>query len=153
MQGSRFLRMSSAEVMTVAERLYTQGWISYPRTETDQFSRDFDLRALVQKQVQDNNWGAYAQGLLDGGFQTPRAGRNNDQAHPPIHPVNYVAANALNGNEKKVYEFVTRRFLACCSEDAKGEATDIEIEWGPETFHTHGLLVLQRNYLECKIFV
>jgi len=152
MQGSRFLRMSSAEVMTVAEKLYTQGWISYPRTETDQFSRDFDLRALVQKQTQDNNWGAYAQGLLDGGFRTPRSGRNNDQAHPPIHPVNYVAANALNGNEKKVYEFVTRRFLACCSEDAKGEATDIEIEWGPEMFHTHGLLVLQRNYLDVYVY-
>lgn len=147
-QGSRFLHMTSAQVMSVAEKLYTKGFISYPRTETDQFPREFDFQTLIQRQTQDNAWGQYAQGLLDGAFRTPRSGRHNDQAHPPIHPVNYVATTTLDQNERKVYEFVTRRYLACCSEDAKGEATDIELLWGMETFHTHGLLVLERNYLE-----
>lgn len=148
MQGSRFLRMNSHEVMAVAEKLYQKGFISYPRTETDQFARDFDLRALIQKQVQHTEWGDYAQNLVSGAFKQPRLGRNNDQAHPPIHPVNFVAPTVLDASEKKVYEFVTRRFLACCSDDAKGEATDIEIEWGPEVFHAHGLVVVQRNYLD-----
>jgi len=149
-QGSRFLHMTSAQVMSTAEALYTRGFISYPRTETDQFPREFDFQTLIQRQVQDERWGQYAQGLLGegGAFRTPRSGRHNDQAHPPIHPVNYVAPTVLNQNEKKVYEFVTRRYLACCSEDAKGEATDIELLWGTETFHTHGLLVLERNYLD-----
>ena len=152
MQGSRFLRMDSQKVMKVAEALYTKGWISYPRTETDQFPRDFDLQSLIRKQVQDDTWGGYAQGLINGGFQTPRSGRSNDQAHPPIHPVNYVNPGTLSQDEKKVYEFVTRRFLACCSEDARGEATDVEIEWGNEFFHTHGLLVLARNYLDVYVY-
>lgn len=146
--GSRFLRMTSQEVMKVAEDLYTKGWISYPRTETDQFDRGMDLRALVARQTQDNAWGAFAQHLVNGGFHQPRDGRNNDKAHPPIHPVNYVASTQLNQNEKKVYEFVVRRFLACCSEDAVGEATDIEIEYGGEIFHAHGLTVIARNYLD-----
>jgi DNA topoisomerase III len=47
-----------------------------------------------------------------------------------------------------VYEFVVRRFLACCSEDAKGEQTTVEIEYGSESFHANGLIVLQRNYLD-----
>jgi len=47
-----------------------------------------------------------------------------------------------------VYEFVVRRFLACCSEDALGEATDIEIEYGGEILHAHGLRVIARNYLD-----
>lgn len=148
MQGSRFLRLSGQDIMKVAETLYQKGWISYPRTETDQFSNDFDLRGFIGKQTGDNAWGGYAQGLLNGAFRTPRSGRNNDQAHPPIHPVNYVDSSVLNANEKKVYEFVVRRFLACCSEDAKGEATEIELEWSPEVFHTKGLLVLERNYLD-----
>ncbi|KAI1630375.1 DNA topoisomerase III [Exophiala viscosa] len=147
-QGSRFLCMTSHQVMAVAEKLYQKGFISYPRTETDQFPREFGFEALIQRQTQDNSWGQFAQGLINGGFHTPRSGSHNDQAHPPIHPVNYAAASALDQNEKKVYEFVVRRFLACCSEDAKGEATDIEVRWGSETFHTHGLLVLQRNYLD-----
>lgn len=46
----------------VAEDLYTKGWISYPRTETDSFDKGIDLRRLVEKQVQDQAWGPYAQG-------------------------------------------------------------------------------------------
>jgi DNA topoisomerase-3 len=146
--GSRFLRMTSQDVMTTAEALYTKGWISYPRTETDQFDRGMDLRRLVDRQQQDNRWGQFAQNLMNGGFNQPRNGRNNDKAHPPIHPVNYVAPTSLNDNERRVYEFVVRRFLACCSEDAVGEATDVEIEYGGETFAVHGLTVLARNYLD-----
>jgi DNA topoisomerase III len=152
MQGSRFLRMDSKKVMRTAEQLYQRGWISYPRTETDQFSADFNLRSFIEKQTQDHSWGAYARGLLDGAFIQPRQGRNNDQAHPPIHPVNYVAPGSLSDDERRVYEFVVRRFLACCSEDAKGEATDIDIEWGEEVFHTHGLLVVARNYLDIYVY-
>ena len=86
--------------------------------------------------------------LLNGAFRTPRSGRNNDQAHPPIHPVNYVVPASLSLDERRVYEFVVRRFLGCCSEDAKGESTTIEITYGDESFHANGLLVLQRNYLD-----
>ncbi|KAJ9637298.1 DNA topoisomerase [Coniosporium apollinis] len=147
--GSRFLRMDSQRVMKIAEELYTKGWISYPRTETDQFDRGIDLRKLVEKQCPDGQWGPYAQGLMNGGFNQPRQGRNNDKAHPPIHPVNHVAASHLRDDEeRRVYEFIVRRFLACCSEDAKGEATDVEIQYGTEIFRTHGLIVLQRNYLD-----
>lgn len=60
--GSRFLRMDSQRVMKIAEDLYTKGWISYPRTETDQFDRGMDLKKLVEKQQQDNRWGQFAQG-------------------------------------------------------------------------------------------
>lgn len=85
---------------------------------------------------------------MNGDFQQPRNGRHNDQAHPPIHPVNFVAPTALNDTERRVYEFVVRRFLACCSEDAVGEATDVEIDYGCEVFRTHGLLVKERKYLD-----
>ncbi|KAL8714181.1 MAG: hypothetical protein Q9220_001910 [cf. Caloplaca sp. 1 TL-2023] len=145
--GSRFLRMDSQRVMKIAEDLYNKGWISYPRTETDQFDRAMDLKRLVEKQTQDHAWGPHAQELLNGAFRQPRGGRNNDQAHPPIHPVNYVALSSLGDDERRVYEFVVRRFLACCSEDAKGESTTVDIEYGSEDFSAHGLLVLQKNYL------
>ena len=90
----------------------------------------------------------YSCSLFDGSFQQPRSGRNNDQAHPPIHPVNYVVPTSLSDDERRVYEFVVRRFLACCSEDARGESTTIEIKYGDEFFHASGLIVLQRNYLD-----
>ncbi|EEH48875.1 DNA topoisomerase 3 [Paracoccidioides brasiliensis Pb18] len=153
MMGSKYLRMDSQKVMKIAEGLYTKGFISYPRTETDQFDKGIDLKKLVEKQISSEDWGQYAQRLMDGAFTQPRAGRHNDNAHPPIHPVIYAAPAALSSeDERRVYEFVSRRFLACCSEDAKGESTEIEIKYGDEIFHAHGLLVLERNYLDVYVY-
>jgi len=147
--ASRMLRINSSEAMSIAETLYQKGFISYPRTETDRFDRGMDLRALCTKQIQDNHWGPFANDLVNNGkFQQPREGRNDDKAHPPIHPVQYVNASALNANERKVYELITRRFLACCSEDAKGQSTTVTITYGSEDFSATGLVVLERNYLE-----
>lgn len=87
--------------------------------------------------------------MLDGNFRQPRAGRNNDQAHPPIHPIAWVNPSSLETDEqRRLYEFVARHFLACCSEDAKGETTTVEIKYGDEIFGAHGLTVLERNYLD-----
>ncbi|KAL9612896.1 MAG: hypothetical protein Q9167_002529 [Letrouitia subvulpina] len=145
--GSMYLRMDSQRVMKIAEELYNKGWISYPRTETDQFDKDIDLKRLIEKQTQDHAWGPHAQTLLNGAFKQPRGGRNNDQAHPPIHPVNYTAPGSLSHESHRVYEFIVRRFLACCSEDAIGQSSLVEIDYGGEIFFANGLLVLQKNYL------
>ncbi|RPA99810.1 prokaryotic type I DNA topoisomerase [Choiromyces venosus 120613-1] len=151
-QGSRFLGLSSQLVMTIAEKLYTQGFISYPRTETDQFDKGMDLQTLVGKQTQSPAWGQFAQDLMAGGFSQPKNGTHNDKAHPPIHPVVYVSPDKLNADERRVYEFVVRRFLACCSKDARGETTTVKLQYGEEGFHTSGLVVLERNYLEVYVY-
>ncbi|CAG8656700.1 6260_t:CDS:10, partial [Acaulospora colombiana] len=130
----------------VAESLYNKGYISYPRTETDQFDRQFDFNALIEKQSQDSQWGEFAKKLLDGGFCWPRNGQHNDHAHPPIHPTTYVSD--LSGDDKKVYEFVVRRFLACCADNAVGKETIVEIRIWEETFTANGLVVIARNYLD-----
>ncbi|ORX67267.1 prokaryotic type I DNA topoisomerase, partial [Linderina pennispora] len=117
---ARFLRMSPDSIMGVAEGLYNQGFISYPRTETDQFDRSMDLQGTVAKLTQFQPLAAYAQRLVNGEFRWPRQGKNNDKAHPPIHP--------------RVYEFITRRFLACCSDNAKGQATERWSESTGDTF-------------------
>ncbi|KAJ9100565.1 hypothetical protein QFC21_003608 [Naganishia friedmannii] len=144
--GSRLLHMAPKKVLDIAEKLYQQGFLSYPRTETDQFDKDFDFNHLIQKQHVDPGWGAFAQGLTDGGFQRPRNGQKNDKAHPPIHPTAH--AGTLQGDEKRVYEFVTRRFLACCSTNAEGKSTTVEIDIAGEYFSTAGLVIIARNYLE-----
>lgn len=123
----------------VAEKLYQRGFLSYPRTETDQFDAQFDFKTLIEKQRNDADWGSYANQLLDnhGAFDRPRNGQKNDKAHPPIHPTAH--ANGLTGDDKVVYEYVVRRFLAGCSKDAVGEETKVEIRIAGELFTTSGM--------------
>lgn len=45
--GSRKLKMSAKTTLNIAEKLYTQGFISYPRTETNIFSKEMDLRYKI----------------------------------------------------------------------------------------------------------
>lgn len=55
--------------------------------------------------------------LNDGKFNRPRKGKGDDKSHPPIHPTK--SGEGLGGVEARVYEFVARHFLACCSADAQ----------------------------------
>ncbi|KAF8481542.1 prokaryotic type I DNA topoisomerase [Gautieria morchelliformis] len=144
--GSRLLKLAPKKILDVAEKLYQQGFLSYPRTETDQFDVQFDFMALIQKQSVDPSWGPFATNLQEGGFGLPRKGKKNDQAHPPIHPTAH-AAN-LTGDEKRVYEYITRRFLACCSKDAEGWETTVDAVCGGDEFFATGLQVIHRNYLD-----
>ncbi|KAG8891714.1 DNA topoisomerase [Tulasnella sp. 408] len=147
--GSRLLRMAPKKILDarpVAEKLYQDGFLSYPRTETDIFDPQFDHAALIAKQVVDPAWGGFATGLQQGGYAPPRRGKKDDHAHPPIHPTAH--AGNLTGDAKRVYEFVTRRYLACCSKDAEGFETTVEIVSGGEDFYATGLVVLARNYLD-----
>jgi len=63
-------------------------------------------------------------------------GKKNDKAHPPIHTTAH--AGNLTGNDKRVYEFITRRFLACCSKDAEGHETNVEVVVNGEEFSATG---------------
>lgn len=102
--------MDSETTMTVAEALYNAGYvcagvctctsllsrtrptmtlhsyISYPRTETEKFSPEQDLRTLIHEQRNHPAWGTYAAALLDGDaqhpqgrFLFPRNGQKDDQ--------------------------------------------------------------------------
>ncbi|BGP08533.1 DNA topoisomerase [Rhodotorula toruloides] len=149
--GSRLLRMPPKRVLEIAESLYHKGILSYPRTETDQFDRDFNFHELITQHKGDNAWGTFATNLLDnGGFERPRNGKKNDKAHPPIHPTQHV--NNLTGDDKRVYDLVARRFLGCCSKNAKGLETTCEIEIAGEAFSAKGLVIRERNYLDVYIY-
>ena len=77
---------------------------------------------------------------MNGAFEVPRNGKKNDKAHPPIHPTSHV--NNLAGDDKRVYDLVVRRFLACCSKNAQGTETKVEIEIAGESFSATGTLSL-----------
>lgn len=87
--------MTAKSTMQTAEKLYTKGFISYPRTETNIFPEGLNLARLVQDQTAHPEWGDFAQRVMNEGGPNPRRGKKSDQAHPPIHPTKL--ATDLNG--------------------------------------------------------
>jgi DNA topoisomerase III len=64
----------------------------------------------------------------------PKNGKLDDKAHPPIHPVKYPTLEELTPDEWKIYDILTRHFLATISKDAVGAETTIKAEIGGEEF-------------------
>jgi len=50
-RATQALRLPGQRVMELAEELYQQGYLSYPRTATSKFSRETDLAAIVRAQA------------------------------------------------------------------------------------------------------
>ncbi|KAG2543264.1 hypothetical protein PVAP13_9NG735900 [Panicum virgatum] len=155
-RASRYFRMSSEHTMKVAEELYQAGFISYPRTETDNFSPNTDLHAIVREQVEHPVWGAYAHRLLtpeERLWRNPSNGGHDDKAHPPIHPTKFSRGESnWSPDHNKLYELVVRHFLACCSQPAVGAETTVEIDIAGEQFTASGRVVLAKNYLDVYRF-
>lgn len=57
-------------------------------------------------------------------------------------------STSSQGDDQRLYEFIVRHFLACCSQDAQGQETTVEIDIAQERFVAHGLMILARNYLD-----
>ena len=66
--------------MSIAEKLYTQGFISYPRTETNIFPKEMNLGNIVQSQMVDQRWGGFANKIMnEWNGPHPRQGKKSDQ--------------------------------------------------------------------------
>jgi DNA topoisomerase-1 len=97
--------------MSIAEELYTGGYITYPRTDNTHYPEDLDERALVERFAEHPNYGDDAESLLDQEEIEPTAGEKESTDHPPIHPTGEFPEE-LGDDEWGVYELVVRRFLA-----------------------------------------
>lgn len=104
--------------MRVAEHLYLDGFITYPRTESTSYPSSFDFSEILKTHKSNSEWGNYAGKILKDGIEKPRDGIDKGD-HPPITPVKTANKGQLRELEWKIYEFITRNFLATISRKAK----------------------------------
>ncbi|HET7177099.1 MAG TPA: DNA topoisomerase, partial [Solirubrobacterales bacterium] len=128
----------------IAEDLYMDGFISYPRTDNTVYPASLPVRELVSSLVRIDEFSAAA-GLLEGELTATR-GKKETTDHPPIYPTQAVHPGALEGPRRRVYELVVRRFLATFSPPLVSESTRADIEAGSETYFVRGSVVVDPGY-------
>ena len=142
--ASSRLGITPSRAMQLAEDLYMDGFISYPRTDNTVYPRSLPTRELVSSLVRVPEF-AIAAFLLDGDL-TPTRGRKETTDHPPIYPTQAVHPGALDGPKRRVYELIVRRFLATFAPPMVTESTRADIEAGSETYFVRGSVVVDPGY-------
>ncbi|NYT10556.1 MAG: DNA topoisomerase I, partial [Methanosarcinales archaeon] len=136
--------LSAANAMRIAEWLYTNGFISYPRTDNTVYPPSIDL-AAVTRQFLKGAFAEEAKRLLQGKMQ-PTRGKRATTDHPPIYPTAVVEKSVLKEDQWKVYELVVRRFFATLAEAAVWDATSLKLDIGPEPFRASGARLVEAGW-------
>jgi len=131
----------------IAEDLYTDGYISYPRTDNTVYPRSLDLREILGYLKRVEGVGTHAERFLGADKLSPTRGKRETTDHPPIYPTGYASRKALRDDQWKVYQLVVRRFLATLSGPARNLRTTLRFESGGETLTTSGTVVTEEGWL------
>ncbi|XP_061621102.1 DNA topoisomerase 3-beta-1 isoform X2 [Phyllopteryx taeniolatus] len=143
--ASSSLGMAPQYTMQIAERLYTQGYISYPRTETTHYPENFDLKGTLKQQINSRFWGEEVKNLLSNGINHPKKGVDVGD-HPPITPMHTASEVELGSDGWRLYEYITRHFIATVSQDCKYLQTTIAFNIGTEAFTCSGKTLISSGY-------
>jgi DNA topoisomerase IA len=139
---TRLTKLSANKLLEMLETLYSEGYISYPRTDTNRYRRDFDFEtarmAVVESKV--------LEGLPEiSGKAAPRNGGMDDGAHPPIYPTAAYGGGGLLG---KIWKYVARRFYAnAYAEDAVQQTQKAAIKIADVSFFADGRMVVKPGYM------
>ncbi len=142
-EASRKLGFSVSQTMTLAQRLYESGFITYMRTDSVNLS---DLAINAAKAIIEKEFGKEFSEVRQ--FKTKSKGAQ--EAHEAIRPA-YFEKSSISGsnNEKRLYELIWKRTIASQMSDAKLERTTIDIN----VSNTSEIFVAQGEVLKFEGFL
>lgn len=134
------LGISAPQAMRIAEELYMNGLISYPRTDNTVYPQ-LPFKNILKKleRIYPNE----VKEVFNMLRKKPVAGKKFSKDHPPIHPVDVAK---LEGLHAKIYELVARRFMATLSKNDLLEIKKAIIKIGNEEFIANGLILKEKNW-------
>lgn len=142
--ASSRLGITPKRAMDLAQDLYDDGFISYPRTDNTIYPDSLPLEKTISSLVKIKDFAAAAP-ILEKPLE-PTRGKKFDAAHPPIYPTHALYPSALDGPKARVYELIVRRFLATFGEPMVTESTRADIEAGSETYFVRGKVLIDPGY-------
>ena len=143
-EASRKLRFSVSQTMSIAQKLYEHGLITYMRTDSTNLS---SLAINTAKNFICSNFGEEYSKVRQ--YKTRSKGAQ--EAHEAIRPT-YIENTEIQGTpqEKKLYELIWKRTVASQMADARILRTDIKVGAGgmEEKFNVQASQVLFDGFLK-----
>jgi len=121
-EASRKLFFSVSKTMTIAQRLYESGYITYMRTDSVNLSEE--ALEKINAQITSSYGKDYVQNRK---FKTKNKGAQ--EAHEAIRPTNFEKKELnIDYDQARLYDLIWRRTVASQMRDAALERTQIAVE-------------------------
>ena len=138
--------ISPARTMRLAESLYMDGLISYPRVDNTVYPSSLDLRDCVRTLAKVPQYAGTCQALLSQPKLTATRGKEETTDHPPIYPTAAASPDKLQPAAWKLYNLIARRFLATLMGPATLEGTKVTIDVAGEPFTVSGSVLVNPGF-------
>lgn len=139
-------RIPPSRTLEIAQKLYEESLISYPRTSSQQLPPTIKTSSIISQLAKNPDYAKHAKALLDEKRFKPLQGKKSDPAHPAIHPLG--ASSRLDGGEKKLYDLIVRRFLASFADWAMKERTKVVVDAKGELYSANGVVTKEPGWID-----
>ncbi len=136
-EAYRCFGINPKTTLSIAQDLYTGGFISYPRTSSQQLPEAIGFRNIISQLSKQAAFKEICSYLLARKQLVPNNGSKTDPAHPAIYPTG-IAPKKLDERAVKIYDLVVKRFCATFGDPAERETVVWIISVRDEPFITKG---------------
>lgn len=138
--------IAPARTMRLAESLYMDGLISYPRVDNTVYPRSLDLKGVVKTLSGVPQYAPTCSDLLSQPKLTATRGTQETTDHPPIYPTGAADPDKLQPAAWKLYNLIARRFLATLMGPAQIEGTKVALDVRGEPFTASGNVLVTAGF-------
>lgn len=146
-EAYRLFKLGPGYTLAIAEKLYLQALISYPRTSSQKLPPSIGYNKIVSGLSRIGSYGSLTSMLLSKGRLVPNEGWMTDPAHPAIYPTDVPPRQRLSGLEFKVYDLIVKRFLATFGDSAISRHTNVAIDGNGHAFRAEGRMPVYEGWM------
>lgn len=144
-EAYRSLGISPKKTLSLAQNLYTKGYISYPRTSSQKLPSSIGYQKIIGSLKKQDDYSKICKEILEKSKIYPRQGKRTDPAHPAIFPTG-SNPKKMKKDEKRVYDLIVRRFLSAFGDSAKRVHTKMDIDVKEELFIAKGAVTTEKGW-------
>jgi DNA topoisomerase-1 len=140
-------KLGPGYTLAIAEKLYLQALISYPRTASQKLPPSIGYDKIISSLSKIGSYSQMASILLSKERLVPNEGQMRDPAHPAIYPTGVAPRQKLSGLEFKVYDLIVRRFLAAFGDPAVSRHINVTIDVSGYVFKAGGMILTYEGWM------